>query len=98
MYDPSAGFVTGGGRIDSPVNTDYRYMRAGGRATFGFVAKYQKGATVPVGNTAFQFTAGGLDFTSTSYDWLVVSGSTAQYKGPRHDQRAGELHLHRHGR
>lgn len=81
VYDPSAGFVTGGGWIDSPVNTDYQYMQAGGKATFGFVAKYKKGANVPDGNTAFQFTAGDLDFRSTSYDWLVVSGDMAQFKG-----------------
>lgn len=81
VYNPSAGFVTGGGWIDSPVNTDYQYMQTGGKATFGFVAKYKKGAIVPDGDTAFQFTAGDLDFKSTSYEWLVVSGDMAQFKG-----------------
>jgi hypothetical protein len=55
--------------------------RARRSATFGFVSKYQKGSSVPTGNTEFQFHAGGLNFKSTSYEWLVVSGAKAQYKG-----------------
>jgi len=83
VYDASAGFVTGGGWIDSPVNEDYQYMQVGGKATFGFVSKYKKGASVPDGNTEFQFKAGDLNFHSTSYDWLVVNqgGTNAQFKG-----------------
>jgi len=82
VYDPAAGFVTGGGWIDSPVNTDYQYMQVGGKASFGFVAKYKKGASVPEGNTEFQFKAGNLNFHSTSYDWLVVTGNNyARFKG-----------------
>jgi len=51
-------------------------------ATFGFVAKYKKGASVPDGNTQFQFKAGDLNFHSSSYDWLVVTGSNfAKFKG-----------------
>ena len=39
-------------------------------------------ATVPTGETEFQFQAGNLNFHSDSYQWLVVSGSCkAQYKG-----------------
>ena len=53
-----------------------------GKATFGFVSKYKKGADVPDGNTEFQFKAGDLNFHSTSYDWLVVTGSNyAKFKG-----------------
>jgi hypothetical protein len=83
---PSAGFVTGGGWIDSPtgacqdasVCTDTT-----GKATFGFVSRYKKGATAPDGNTQFVFHASGLDFSSTSYQWLVVNqhGGNAQFKG-----------------
>lgn len=54
---------------------------ASGRATFGFVSKYQKGVSTPTGNTEFQFNAGGLNFSSTSYDWFVISGARAQDKG-----------------
>ena len=52
-------------------------------SVFGFVSKYLKGATVPTGNTEFQFKAGNLNFKSTSYEWLVVNqgGANAQFKG-----------------
>jgi CSLREA domain-containing protein len=83
VYDPAGAFVTGGGWIDSPVNADYPYMQVGGKANFGFVSKYKKGAQVPTGNTEFNFKAGGLNFHSDEYDWLVVNqgGTNAQYKG-----------------
>src|SRR5262249_13363338 len=38
-------------------------------------------ANAPTGNTQFSFTVANLDFHSTSYDWLVVAGAKAQYKG-----------------
>jgi hypothetical protein len=52
-----------------------------GPATFGFVSKYQKGATTPTGQTEFQFKVAGLNFHSTSYEWLVIAQSKALYKG-----------------
>lgn len=82
VYDPDGGFVTGGGWIDSAVNPDVPYMQVGGKASFGFVAKYKKGTSVPEGNTEFVFNAGNLKFHSTSYDWLLVTGSNyARFKG-----------------
>jgi hypothetical protein len=81
VYDPNGGFVTGGGWIDSPAGAYTADPSLAGKATFGFVAKYQKGANVPVGNAEFQFRAGSLNFKSTSYEWLVVAGSKAQFKG-----------------
>ncbi len=81
VYDPSAGFVTGGGWIDSPVGAYTPEPSLTGRANFGFVAKYQKGAHVPTGETQFQFRVANLNFQSVSYEWLVVAGAKAQYKG-----------------
>ena len=81
VYDPSAGFVTGGGWINSPAGALTVDPSATGKASFGFVSKYQRGATTPTGNTEFQFHAGDLTFKSTLYDWLVVAGTRAQYKG-----------------
>lgn len=85
VYDPSAGFVTGGGWIDSPAGAYAADPELAGKATFGFVSKYKKGASVPEGNTEFQFKAGALNFHSSSYDWLVVTGSNgtryAKFKG-----------------
>jgi PKD repeat protein len=81
VYDPSAGFVTGGGWINSPAGAYAADPSMTGKANFGFVSKYQKGATVPTGETEFQFKAGNLNFHSTVYDWLVIAGAKAQYKG-----------------
>ncbi|WP_376792823.1 PKD domain-containing protein, partial [Thermoflexus sp.] len=77
VYDPNAGFVTGGGWIQSPPRAcrlSWCTDETTGRANFGFVSKYQKGAKVPSGQTQFQFQAGNLNFHSTAYEWLVISG------------------------
>jgi hypothetical protein len=47
-------------------------------------------SNIPTGNTEFQFQAGNLNFKSTSYEWLVVSGKTrAQFKGVGKINNAG---------
>jgi PKD repeat protein len=81
VYDPNGGFVTGGGWIWSPAGAYAADPTLTGKASFGFVAKYLPGANKPGGNTEFQFKAGSLNFRSTSYDWLVVAGTQAKYKG-----------------
>jgi hypothetical protein len=81
VYDPNGGFVTGGGWINSPAGAYVANPNLTGKATFGFVSKYQKGATIPTGETEFQFKAGNLNFHSSTYQWLVVSGARAQFKG-----------------
>ncbi len=81
IYDPSGGFVTGGGWITSPTGAYVANPSATGKANFGFVSKYQPGAKVPSGNTEFQFHAAGMNFKSTAYEWLTVAGARAQYKG-----------------
>jgi hypothetical protein len=83
VYDPNGGFVTGGGWIDSPAGALIADSPATGKANFGFVSKYKKGATAPEGNTEFQFHAGNVSFHSATYQWLVVNqnGCRAQFKG-----------------
>jgi PKD repeat protein len=81
VYDPTAGFVTGGGWINSPAGAYPPDPTLTGKATFGFVSQYKKGAKVPTGQTEFQFKVANLNFKSTSYEWLVVAGAKAQYKG-----------------
>jgi len=81
VYDPGAGFVTGGGWITSPAGAYAANPSLTGRANFGFNAKYKNGAQVPDGQTEFQFQAAGFNFHSTAYEWLVVAGARAQYKG-----------------
>jgi len=81
VYDPSAGFVTGSGSILSPAGAYKPDPAAMGPATFSFVSKYQKGANKPTGSTDFLFQTASLSFYSETYDWLVVAGARAQYKG-----------------
>ena len=81
VYDPNGGFVTGGGWIDSPAGAYPADPSLTGKANFGFVSKYKKGQSTPDGNTTFQFKAADLKFKSTSYDWMVITGKKAQYKG-----------------
>jgi hypothetical protein len=83
VYDPSAGFVTGGGWINSPVGAYLPNATLSGKATFGFVSKYKKGATTPDGNTEFQFHAASMNFSSISYQFLLVNqaGTNAQFQG-----------------
>lgn len=81
IYDPEGGFVTGGGWINSPKGAYASDTSLTGIANFGFVSKYKKGANVPTGTTEFNFQLANLNFHSDSYEWLVISGARAQYKG-----------------
>jgi hypothetical protein len=81
-YDSDAGFVTGGGWIDSPAGAYYADPTASGTANFGFVSRYKRGAKTPDGNARFQFRAGDLVFQSDVQQWLVVNraATNAQFK------------------
>ncbi|UCE38824.1 MAG: right-handed parallel beta-helix repeat-containing protein, partial [Thermoplasmata archaeon] len=81
IYDPTGAFVTGAGMINSPLGAFPKDPTLTGKAGFGFVSKYQTGALVPDGNTQFRFQAGDIKFQSDSYDWLVVAGPKAMFKG-----------------
>ena len=81
IYDPDGGFVTGGGWINSPAGAYVANPALTGKASFGFVSKYQHGANVPTGNTEFQFRVASFNFKSIAYEWLVIAGARAQYKG-----------------
>jgi hypothetical protein len=90
VYDPSAGFVTGGGWIDSPAGAYPADPDLTGRASFGFNAKYRRGQSVPDGQTQFQFQVAAFSFRSTAYEWLVVSGPQAKFKGIGQVNGAGD--------
>ena len=90
VYDLNGGFVTGGGWINSPAGAYAADLNLTGKANFGFVSKYQNGNSVPTGNTEFQFKAGNLNFSSTVYEWMVISGARAQYKGSGKINGAGD--------
>lgn len=53
IFDPTAGFVTGGGWIMSPEGAYTPDPKLTGKAHFGFNAKYQKGKSTPDGKTQF---------------------------------------------
>jgi hypothetical protein len=88
VYDPMAGFVTGGGWISSPPEACRLAVckrNPTGKASFGFVSKYirmfsKKGSKyVPTGLT--QFKVGRLDFHSHVCQWLAVNDGKAIYSG-----------------
>jgi hypothetical protein len=82
VYDPNGSFVTGGGQVTSPFGADLLNTWASGQASFGFVSKYLPGRSTPSGNLEFKFKLGNLSFTSTSMDWLVVTGEPrAKFRG-----------------
>jgi hypothetical protein len=93
IYDAAAGFVTGGGWIDSPPGAYASNPRLTGKASFGFVCKYLRGSTVPAGETEFQFRPAGVNFHSSSCEWLVVSGAMAQYQATGQINGAGNYGL-----
>jgi hypothetical protein len=86
VYNPNGGFVVGGAWITSPAGAYVKNPTYVGKGYFAFVATYLGNSPVPQGITSFQlkpslFKPSVLDFKSTSYEWLVVSGALAQYKG-----------------
>ncbi|MDH4139272.1 MAG: PKD domain-containing protein [Coriobacteriia bacterium] len=81
IYDAAVGYVTGHGWITSPAGAFAPDPTLTGKATFGFVSRYKKGASVPTGHTRFRFRVADLDFVSDTYQWLVIAGYRAMYKG-----------------
>jgi len=77
----SESFVTGGGWIDSPAGAFIANPALTGKSNFGFNAKYHNQESTPSGQTEFKFKEGDINFHSTAYEWLVVTGPKAQYKG-----------------
>ena len=93
VYDPEGGFVTGGGWINSPEGAYRPDPTLTGRANFGFVSKYRRGSRIPEGRTEFNFSVANLNFHSAEYQWLVISGARAQYRGTGTINGAGSYHF-----
>ena len=53
----------------------------GGATVTATVVRDCAGANVPEGQAQFQFKVAELNFHSTNYQWLVVAGAHAKYKG-----------------
>jgi len=80
VYNPSAGYVTGGGWI-IPDDATRIGVSSGAKVTFGFNVKYLSGSSTPDGSFAASDKQDGLEFKSTSMEWLTVSGATADFQG-----------------
>ena len=81
VYNPSGGFVTGGGWITSPAGAYMANPSLTGMGNFGFNANYKANSTIPDWDTEFHFQAANLNFKTTGYDWLVITSPQAQYQG-----------------
>jgi PKD repeat protein len=81
VYDPDGGFVTGGGWFTAPAGAYRPNQALTGRVNLGFVAKYHKNDPLPDGETEFNFSIANFNFHSSQYQWLVVSGARAQFRG-----------------
>jgi hypothetical protein len=86
IYNPGAGFVTGGGTFNSPAGAYFAHPALTGSANFGFNSKYNN-SNAPTGVTEFHFS--DLNFHSSSYDWLVINSPNAQYQGSGTINNAG---------
>jgi hypothetical protein len=81
VYDAAGGWVTGGGWVASPAGASAAARSATGKLTFTLVARYLTGSSVPSGSAEVKLNVAGLDFRSTSLDWLVAGESGAQVRG-----------------
>jgi hypothetical protein len=80
VYDPARS-ESGSGTFASPAGSCTLTSNCAGAstATFSFSAAYAKGATKPTGT--FTFTAAGLSFTATSFDWYMVTEGRGMLQG-----------------
>jgi len=77
VYDPAAGFATGGGWFIPGGKTSYNDdflpdIDGTSPANFGFVVKYKKGASTPDGQLEFQYQQGDFNLHSSGMEWLVI--------------------------
>jgi hypothetical protein len=81
VYDQNGGHTIGGGWITSPVGAFAAAPSLTGKVGFGFNSSYAKNATNPKGETWMKFILGEFEFNALNYDYLVVAGAKAQFKG-----------------
>jgi len=81
IYDPNGAFITAGGWFTSPAGAYKADPAITGKANLGLNSKYKKGTSIPTGETEFHLKEADLKFKSTSYDWMVINGAKATYRG-----------------
>lgn len=87
VFDPRAGFLTGGGWFDSPPGSFSPDPAVAGRGSFGVVAKYLSGNRLK-GNLEFQVHDRLVNFHSTGLDLLFITDTPL---GPRAEVRGRGL-------
>jgi hypothetical protein len=84
-YNASGGYTYGAGTFISPAGALAAKPTLTDKVTFGFTSNYIKGATNPKGETQFDFKLNDSNFSfgfnALNYDYMVVNGSKAIYKG-----------------
>jgi hypothetical protein len=80
-YDPNGGYTYGGKKYISPKGALPSNPNVAGEMTYGFETNYYKGAVNPKGETWFALNNGEFEFNALNFDYLVVSGAKAQFKG-----------------
>jgi hypothetical protein len=81
VYDPNGGYTYGGGWFNSPAGALKSDPSATGKVSYGFTTNYFKNSTYPKGETQFEFKVGSLEFDALNFDYLVINGAEAQFKG-----------------
>lgn len=73
------GMATGGGWFVPEPDNSSGLVTDGTKATFGFVAKNQKGKSS--GNLEFHYNSSDLNLNSTSLEWVQVSATQVMFEG-----------------
>lgn len=82
VYDRAAGFATGGGTIASPVGALASDPSHRGKGSLQLSVAYPSGATVPTGSFTYSLAGTTFAVATTTFDWLVVTGTTATFSAP----------------
>jgi uncharacterized repeat protein (TIGR01451 family) len=75
------GVVAGAGTIQSQAGwckVPAACLTKSGNAVFTIAGAYRNNGSTPIASTTFTFAPGGLVFTSTSHDWLLVNPAANQ--------------------
>ena len=83
LVDDAAGFVAGGGFIQSPAGALVADPARAGKGAFEIDVDYEAGATHPTGEFVFSLGGSGVPFevTSTSFDFLAIRAGAARFAG-----------------
>jgi hypothetical protein len=73
IYDPNGGYTYGGGYFNSPAGALASDATVTGKANFGYTVNYYKGATLPKGETQFEFKVGDFQYNALNFDYLSVA-------------------------